>query len=222
MCVCGARFTVDHAMICKHDMFITQRHNKLGDLEAELLIMVCYDVEVEPGSQPVTGEDLNRCANQAPDTCLDIHARGFWERQRSAYLILGSASPMQIPIRILLPSSCRDTRTREKVKVYIKGHRGWTRDFHPTPPVVFSTTGGMGKECIRYHCRLAELLVVKRGDTYNTTISWGQAKVLFALLRGGGALLCIRASRANRRPTKKKHLKLEKGWPVFRNMFFIY
>ena len=121
MCVCGACFTVDHVMICKHDRFITQRHNKLGDLEAELLIMVCYDVEVEPGSQPVTGEDLNRCANQAPDTCLDIHARGFWERQRSAYLILGCASPMQIPVRILLPSSCTDNKNKRKSETMHQG-----------------------------------------------------------------------------------------------------
>ena len=29
--------------------------------------MVCYDVEVEPGLQPVTGEELNRGANQSHD-----------------------------------------------------------------------------------------------------------------------------------------------------------
>jgi len=77
MCVCDARFTADHAMISKLVGFIIQRHNGLRDLEAELLNMVCYDVEVEPGLQPATGEDLNRGANQAPDTRLDIHARGF-------------------------------------------------------------------------------------------------------------------------------------------------
>ena len=59
MCVCGVRFTVDHAMICKRGGFIIQRHNELRDLEAELLKMVCYDVEKEPSLQPVTGEELN-------------------------------------------------------------------------------------------------------------------------------------------------------------------
>ena len=58
----GVRFTVDHAMICKRGGFIIQRYNELRDLEAELLKMVCYDVEVEPGLQPVTGEELNRGA----------------------------------------------------------------------------------------------------------------------------------------------------------------
>ena len=70
--------------------------------EAELLNMVCYDVKVEAGLQPVTSEELNRGANQSHDASLDIHARGFWERHRSAFFMLGFASPMQIPTRTLL------------------------------------------------------------------------------------------------------------------------
>ena len=62
-----------------------QRHNELRDLEAEMLDMVCYDVEVEPVLQVLTGESLERGANTAPDARLDIHARGVWERQRSAF-----------------------------------------------------------------------------------------------------------------------------------------
>ena len=49
---------------------------------------------------------------------------------------------------------------------------------------VFSTRGGMGEHCVRYHCRLAELLAVKKEETCSTTISWIRAKVSFALLRG--------------------------------------
>ena len=45
-----------------------------ADREAEPLDMVCSDVEVEPGLQPVTGETLNRGANQEIGTRLDIHA----------------------------------------------------------------------------------------------------------------------------------------------------
>ena len=43
------------------------------------------DVEVEPVLQEVSGETLNHGANKAADTCLDIHARGFWERQRFTF-----------------------------------------------------------------------------------------------------------------------------------------
>ena len=95
MCVCGVRFTVDHAMICKGGGFIIQRHNELRHLEARLLKMLCYDAAVEPGSQPVTGEELNRGANQSHDARSDVHARGFWKRQRSAYFDIIQDSGIQ-------------------------------------------------------------------------------------------------------------------------------
>ena len=44
-----------------------QRHNELRDLEAEVLRMVCNDVEVDPVLQEVTGETLNHGANKALD-----------------------------------------------------------------------------------------------------------------------------------------------------------
>jgi len=50
-----------------------------------MLSMVCNDVEIEPVLQELTGESLPRGANTAPDARLDIHARGFRERIRSAF-----------------------------------------------------------------------------------------------------------------------------------------
>ena len=42
-------------------------------------------LQVEPALQPITGEELARGTNQAPDARLDVHCRGFWERQRAAF-----------------------------------------------------------------------------------------------------------------------------------------
>jgi len=64
-------------------------------------------------------------------------------------------------------------------------------------PLVFSTTGGMGDECNRFHKRLAELLSIKKGEKYADTILWIRSKVLFALICS--ALLCLRGSRSTRR-----------------------
>ena len=84
-CACGENFTVDHAMICKRGGFVIQRHNELRDLEADLLSMVCSDVEVEPVLQDITEEQLSRRSNRAQDARLDIRARGFWDPQNSAF-----------------------------------------------------------------------------------------------------------------------------------------
>ena len=84
MCICGDLFTVDHAMVCRHGGLIIQRHNEIRDLEAEMLRMVCTDVETEPVLQEITEEELNRGTNKVPDAQLDVHARGFWGRQQSS------------------------------------------------------------------------------------------------------------------------------------------
>ena len=72
-------------MVCRRGGLIIQRHNEIRDLEAEMLHMVCTDVETEPVLQEITGEELNRGANKATDARLDVHARGFWDRQQSAF-----------------------------------------------------------------------------------------------------------------------------------------
>ena len=52
--VCGSMFTVDHAMICKRGGLVIQRHNEIRNLQAKLLDMVCYDVQVELALKSLT------------------------------------------------------------------------------------------------------------------------------------------------------------------------
>ena len=54
-------------MVCRRGEFIIQRHNKLRDLEADLLNTVCHDAQVEPVLQEITAEVLTRGTNPAPD-----------------------------------------------------------------------------------------------------------------------------------------------------------
>jgi len=55
----------------------------------------------------------------------------------------------------------------------------------------------MGKECLQYHSRLAQLISIKKGEDYAKTISWIRARTSFALLRS--ALICLRGSRVRRK-----------------------
>jgi len=89
--------------MCWRGGFIIQRHDELRDSEAETLRMVCNDVEVEPVLQEVTGETLNHGANKAPDARFDIHARGFWERKRSAFFDVRMCHPNAGSYRYLTP-----------------------------------------------------------------------------------------------------------------------
>ena len=96
-CVYSEAFSVEHAMICKRGGFVIQRHNELRDIEAELLNMVCSDVacmqpappqphreractqassdvQTEPVLQDITGEQLSRGTNKAPEDCKTGHS----------------------------------------------------------------------------------------------------------------------------------------------------
>ena len=44
-------------------------------------------------------------------------------------------------------------------------------------PLVFTTTG-MGRERLRYHSRLAELISIKKGEDYAKTLTWIRGKSL--------------------------------------------
>ena len=158
------------SQICKLGGFITERHNELRDLETEFLSMVCSDVDIESVLQDISGEHLNRGSNKTPDARLDIHARGFWERHRSGFFDVRVCHPNATSYRDLEPQQIYRIHENEKKCLYSRRvldikHGAFT-------PLVFTTTGGMGKECLMYHSRLAQLIAIKKGEQYAKTISW--------------------------------------------------
>ena len=156
--------------------------------------MVCNDVEVEPVLQDVTGQTLNHGANKAPDARLYIHARGFWERQRSAFFYVRVCHPNADSYKDLTPKQIYKKHENEKRQYAERVMEIEQRTF---TPLVFTTTGGMADECVRYHSRLAELIANKKGESYSSAISWIRAKVSFGIVRS--AILCLRGSRSTRK-----------------------
>ena len=167
-------------MVCRRGGFIIQRHNELRDLEADLLNTVCHDVQVEPVLQEITGKVLTRGTNPAPD------ADWMFTRRRKGF------SPKRRDLTIQ-----QIYRKHEDEKKRLYANRVLEVERGTFTPLVFTTTGGMADECKRFHSRLAELISIKKGEEYSTTISWIRSKVSFALLRS--ALLCLRGSRTTRR-----------------------
>ena len=147
------------AIKLRYDWEITDTpgaHNEVRDLEAEMLRMVCNDVEVEPVLQEVTGETLNHGANKAPDARLDIHARGFWERQRSVIFDVRVCHPNADSYRDLTPKQIYKKHENEKKRQYPE--RVMEIEQGTFTRLVSTTTGGMADECVKYHSRLAELI----------------------------------------------------------------
>ena len=50
-------------------------------------------------------------------------------------------------------------------------------------PLVFSTSGGMGPECLKLNKRLAELISLKQNETYSKVMMHVRTRLRFALLK---------------------------------------
>ena len=170
--------------------FVIQRHNELQHLEAELLNLLCRDVVTEPVLQDVEGEQLIRGSNKAQDARLDIHARGFWEPQRSAFFDVRVCQPNAESYRDLEPQQIYRLHENEKKRQY--SSRVLDIENGTFTPLILTTTGGMGNKCLSYRSRLAELIAINKGEDYAKTISWIRARTSFALLRS--ALICLRGT----------------------------
>ena len=74
------------------------------------------------------------------------------------------------------------------------GNRVREVEYASFTPLVFATSGGMGKEATMFFKRLADTLSTKNNDHYSTTLAWIRCKLSFSLIRS--AVTCIRGSRS--------------------------
>ena len=118
VCICGSNFTVDHAMISQRGGLIIQHHNKIRDLEAELLDMVCYDVAIEPTLQPLAREELNRGQIQHQMLVLMCTAVDSGRDNEPPFLIYGYVTRMRTPTKSLASNryiNCTKTKRSESM-----------------------------------------------------------------------------------------------------------
>ena len=112
---------------------------------------------------------------------MDVHAHGFWDRQGSAFFDVRVFHPNTESYKDLTIQQLYCKHEDEKKRVY--ANRVLEVKEGTFTPLVFTTTGGMTVDYKRFHSRLAELIAIKKGEEYGTTMSWIRSKVSFALLR---------------------------------------
>ena len=70
------------------------RHNKIRDLEAELMQEVCHDVKIEPALLPVANEHLlNERTNTQENSRLDVSGVGLWSPHEKTFLDIRVTHP---------------------------------------------------------------------------------------------------------------------------------
>ena len=190
-CSCGKQNSVDHALVCRLGGYTIMRHNEVRDVEANLLKEVCRDVQTEPGLIPLTGQMFQRSANHQDSARLDISARGLWGPMEKAFFDVRIFHPNADSNRSKSLPELYNTHEAEKKRSY--NQRIIQVEHGTFTPLVFSTGGGEGLECKRYHKRLATLLSSRRQEAYADTISYIRRRIRFCILRT--TLIAIRGFR---------------------------
>ena len=141
--------------------------------------------------QPCNSALLPQTSNTAPDARLDFCGRGFWRPVQQAYFdvrIVHANSPSYTnkPVEKVYEQHENIKKTAYSKRVLEVEHGSFT-------PLIFSTAGGMGKESLVYHKRLAALIASKRGDAYNNVITFIRRRIRFSILRT--TLIAVRGTR---------------------------
>ena len=120
---------------------------------------------------------LPRGANKAPDERLDIRAWSLRAREHSAFFDVRVCHPNPDSYENLTPEQIYKLHENDKKRLY--SSRVFEVERGTFTPLVFTTTGGMSDECQRYHSSLAELLAVKKQESYPSTVAWIRTRVSF-------------------------------------------
>ena len=198
-CICGASFDVTHALSCKKGGFITLRHNEVRDITSELLDEECIDVRKEPILQEVNKEDLPREANKIKETRLDISALNFWTTGQRAFFDVRVFTLFAQRHSKMAIEKCFGASENEKKRNY--SNRVLQIENGSFTPLVFTANGVMGKECIRFYKRSAEMIAVKRKMPISIVTNNIRTLICFSLLRS--TIRCLRGSRSPRYPHTK-------------------
>ena len=179
-CQCSKKNDIDHALSCKKGGYVIMRHNRIRDLEAELMREVCTDVKVEPTLIPLANP--NRVNGNTSDNArLDVAGNGVWGPMERTFL----------DIRVMHPNS--PSYVNKDIRQIYKAHEMEKKRTYNErvievekgsfTPIVVSTSGGMGNEAEKFHKRLAQLIADKRGEEYSCVVNYIRTRLRFCLLK---------------------------------------
>ena len=193
-------------MTCHLGGIPTIHHNEIRDLTATLVTEVCHNVSTEPLLQPLSGEHFSHwSANIESYAQLDIRAQGFGSSGQDAFF----------DVRIFHPNGSSNSsstvaatyRKHETIKKREYSQRVFEVEHGVFTPLIFSTTGGMGREATTFYKRLADKTANKHETPYPKVMGWLHCHLSFAILRS--AILCIRGSRSSyHRPIHELNIAL--------------
>jgi len=191
-------------LICQHGGYQIFRHNKLRDVNAELLKQVCYNVETEPVLMPITAEEFHVKGKNEDGARLDISACGLW----------GPFQKTFFDVRVFHPNA-PTYKDKEMAKLYVAQENEKCRAYKQRvlqtekatfTPLIYSTNGGMAEQGKKYHKKLATMIAHKTNESYSDVMRVTRTKIAFALLKS--VLVSIRGVRGNKKKKNRNETPL--------------
>ena len=156
------------------------RHNRIRDLEADLMKEIGHDIKIEPELLPLE-TDKDRRGNNKDKARLDVSGVGVWGSYERTFLDIRVVHP-NAPSYINKPiKKIYETHEKEKKRAY--NERVIQVEKGSFTPIVVSTFGGMGAEAERYHKRIATLISEKRNERYSDVLNYLRTRLRFSILR---------------------------------------
>ena len=192
-CACGAVNTITHCLDCKLGGYINMRHNETRNVFATFLRKAgCHSVAIEQGLLPVEGElDNIPGAEKGDDSRMDVTAVGFWGAWQRAFFDIRVFDPFAPSYAKKSLTSLMKQNEKEKKRKY--GARIREIEKGSFTPLVFTVTGGCGKECDTVMKKLATMIADKTHNTHSSVMSWMRTQISFTLLRS--CITCLRGWR---------------------------
>ncbi len=199
-CACGTENSINHSLICKTGGYAIFRHNIVRDTIAEILKEICKDVNIEPELIPIDSDfNINPSENNAEKARLDVSSVGLWSPLERNFMDIRVFHPNAPSYQSKAIQSLYKDHERQKKAAY--NSRVVRIEKSTFTPMVFSTFGGMGKECQRALQRAAGRIAAKRKEKYADVMGHISTKIRMCLLRT--TLLSVRGSRGTSRGTVK-------------------
>ena len=173
------------------------RHNEIRNVFAKLLSRAgCKSVQLEQQLLPVEGElDGVKGVEKGDEARMDVTAVGFWGALQRAFFDVRVFDPFAPSYAKKSITTLFKDNEREKKKKY--GKRIIEIEKSTFTPLVFSVSGGCGKECNTVLKKLATMISEKTGNTQSAVMNTLRTDISFALLRS--CIVCLRGWRRTKR-----------------------
>ena len=189
----GLRTTSIMPSHAKKSGHVLKRHNRIRDLETEIMQEVCSDVRIEPKLMPLDN-NLMRNGNNAENALLDVSGIGVWRPFERTFLdirVMHPNAPLYVDKSI---DQVYIALEKENKRAY--NERVIQMEKGTFTPIVMSTSGRVGNEADRHLKRIAPLIAEKRRESYADVLNYIRTRLRFCLLKS--VLIAIRGLRGKR------------------------